>query len=57
MDDVHIKDLINTHEYGNIIRMKYEGFTQQEIADIVGVSQSYISNLLKKVKLKYYENY
>lgn len=56
MEDVYVKEAIDSHEYGNIIKMKYDGFTQQEIADIIGVSQSYISNLLKKVRQKYYED-
>jgi len=41
-------------EYGEIIKMRYEGYTQSEIAVKLGVSQSYISTILKKMKEDYH---
>jgi RNA polymerase sigma factor (sigma-70 family) len=37
-------------EYGDIIRLKYMGYTQSEISEYLGVSQSQISKILKKVR-------
>lgn len=55
-DDVdnylHLKELFDG-EYGDIIRMRWEGYTQQEIAEKVGLSQSQISNILREVRWRY----
>lgn len=56
-DEIHVTDILNDPEYGKIIRLKFDGYTQQEIAEQLGVSQSYISNTLKKIRRKYYANY
>ena len=39
----------------NVLRMRYEGYTQKEIATELGVSQSYVSGLLKQMKDDYHE--
>jgi RNA polymerase sigma factor (sigma-70 family) len=38
-----------------ILRMKHDGYSQVEIAETMGVSQSYISKLLKKLRTDYDE--
>ena len=50
--DTYVKDLFKG-EYGNIIRMRYEGYSQTEISTALGVSQSYVSKILKRVRAKY----
>lgn len=40
-------------EYGEILRLKRNGYNQTEIADILGYSQSYVSRILKGVKTEY----
>lgn len=37
-------------KYGEIARLIYEGYTQKEIADILGVSQTYVSVSLRKLR-------
>jgi len=49
-------DVLHDEEFGEIIKMRYDGFTQQEIAKKMGASQSYISNVFKRLKKKYYDN-
>lgn len=41
-------------ENGEILRLKASGYTQSEIADRLGVTQSYISKILNKMKKEYY---
>ena len=41
-------------KYGEIFQLRYEGYTQEEIADIVGLSQPHISRILSD-KLEEYE--
>ncbi len=56
-DDIGIApDILHDKEFGHIIRMRYDGYTQQEIAKSLGVSQSYISNLFKRLRKKYYHD-
>lgn len=43
-------------ENKDIIRMKYDGYTQTEIAREIGVSQSYVSKVLRKTKEDYYSD-
>ncbi len=52
-DDSFIPDILNDSEYGHIIKMRYDGYTQEEIAKTLGVSQSYVSNLFKRIRRKY----
>ena len=40
-------------ENGIVLRMKYEGYSQMEIAKQLGVSQSYVSKILRKLKDDY----
>ena len=40
--------------FGEIIRLKADGYTQSEIAHMVGVTQSYVSKVITKVKEDYY---
>ena len=35
-------------EYGEYIKLKSDGYNQQEIADLLGVTQSYVSKILRK---------
>ena len=37
-------------EYGEIMKLRYEGYSQTEIAEKLGVSQSYVSKILKKLR-------
>jgi DNA invertase Pin-like site-specific DNA recombinase len=55
-----VSDMLELDEFmdlenGDILRLKAQGYTQSEIADKLGVSQSYISKILKKLKKVYYE--
>lgn len=56
MDDieeyVHIRDSLDI-ESDRILKMRYYGYTQQEIADELGLSQSTISNILKEIRDEY----
>lgn len=52
-DDVILNDMMNSKD-SHILKMKSEGYTQAEIAEVLDVSQSYISKLLKQVKKEYY---
>lgn len=51
-DCIELRDLMNG-EYGEIIRLKAEGYSQTEIADIIGTNQSKVSKILKKIKQQY----
>lgn len=44
---------ITGSEDEKIIKLRYDGYTQQEIADMLNVSQSYISIALKRLKNEY----
>lgn len=44
-------------ENRDILRLKSYGYPQEEIANMLGVSQSYVSKILKKLKKVYYETY
>lgn len=41
---------------GIILQMKSEGYNQSEIANHLGVSQSYVSKILKRLKKEFYED-
>jgi len=45
-----INDL--TIQQRNIIKMRYSGYTQSEIAMEMGLSQTYISRILKDARMK-----
>lgn len=49
--DLELKELFEG-EHGNIYQMIYEGYTQEEIASVIHKNQSYVSNLLKKMRKK-----
>lgn len=51
-DKVELESMFDG-ENGNILRLKADGYTQQEIADIVGVTQSYVSKIIRKERQKY----
>lgn len=53
VDNSIILDKLMEHEYADIIKLRCEGYTQNEIADIVGISQSNVSKILKKIKKEY----
>lgn len=40
-------------ENGDILKLKMSGYTQTEIAKLLGVSQSFVSNALKKMRTIY----
>lgn len=40
-------------EYGNVIKLKAEGYTQSEIGEMLGVNQCTVSRILTKVKELY----
>jgi DNA-directed RNA polymerase specialized sigma subunit len=46
-------DWIMELDPNGILKLKAEGFTQKEIADSLGVSQPYVSNLIAKVRREY----
>jgi len=52
--DVELKSLFDG-ENGNVIRLKADGYTQSEIAEMLGISQSAISKILAKVREEYYD--
>lgn len=52
---VELEEVFNV-ENGMILKMKAQGYTQHEIAEFFGVSQSHISKMLRKLKKEYYEN-
>lgn len=41
-------------ENGEILRLRAEGYTQSEIAEKLGVTQSYISKIIEKKRREYY---
>lgn len=47
-------DALFEGQFGQILKMRSEGYTQAEIADIVGVTQSYVSKVINKVRKEYY---
>lgn len=52
LDVIELTDLIDG-ENGDIVRLKIEGYSQSEIADILGTNQSRVSKILKKIKQDY----
>lgn len=40
-----------------IIKLRYKGYSQSEVADILGIAQSSVSTRLKKVREEYGEEY
>lgn len=48
-----ILDDIEDSEYKEIVMMRYDGYTQVEIANRLGISQSKISNTLQKVRREF----
>lgn len=52
---IEIEKLLNS-EHGEMLRLRAMGYTQDEMSDILGVSQSYISKIINKKKEKYYNN-
>lgn len=53
LEEIEFKEWMDI-ENGDILKLKSQGFTQSEIARELGVSQSYISKILKKFKKEYY---
>jgi RNA polymerase sigma factor (sigma-70 family) len=51
-DAVLIEELLNS-KYGHILKLKLEGNNQSEIAEKLGLTQSYISQIIRKVKVEY----
>lgn len=49
MESIKLQELLDG-EYGEIIQLKYHGYTQSEISELLGMSQSQVSKILKKVR-------
>ncbi len=47
-----IEEMINSDETG-ILRLKYEGYTQTEIAKKVGLTQAYVSQIINRYRKEY----
>lgn len=54
-DELSVSEWLDKHEFSDILKLKLQGYTQKEIADIIGLSQSYVSQVLRKAKGEYYE--
>lgn len=54
-DEYLLEELMDTHN-GRILELKAQGYNQIEIGELVGVSQSYVSKVIKKLKEVYYAN-
>lgn len=54
-ENYEINEWLNSDRYG-ILEMKADGYTQKEIATELGVSQSYVSKILKRIKEEYYDS-
>lgn len=50
--EFELKEMMES-ENGDIIRMKYEGYTQTEMAQKLGLSQSYVSKIIRKLRDEY----
>ena len=55
---INVEELVEIEEmfdgeYGELLRMKMQGYNQSEIAEAFGVTQSYVSKLLAKLKEEY----
>lgn len=53
-DSIELQELLDG-EYGDIVRLRIEGYSQTEIAEIMDTNQSKISKILKKLKGEYEE--
>ena len=49
LESIILQELIEG-EHGDIVRLKYAGYTQAEISDILGISQSQVSKILKEIR-------
>lgn len=55
-EQMEITEWMNV-ENGDILKLKSQGYSQTEIANELGVSQSYVSKILKKLRKDYDELY
>lgn len=53
-DSIELQELLDG-EHGEIVRLRIEGYSQTEIAEIMDTNQSKISKILKKLKGEYEE--
>lgn len=53
--DMDMKDLLD-NDATDILRMRAMGYTQTDIAETLGVTQSYISKIIDKKRKEYYGN-
>lgn len=51
-DSIELKGLMDG-EYGEILRLRADGYSQTEIAEMLGTNQSKISKIIKKIKQQY----
>ena len=52
LDTMELQELMEG-EYGEILKLRAEGYSQTEIADMLGTNQSRISKIIKKLKQEY----
>lgn len=46
---IELKEILNG-PYGKLLTMKYEGYTQTEMAKELGISQTYVSKMLRQLR-------
>lgn len=51
---IKIQELLDS-DYGEILRLKSEGYSQLEIAEKFGVTQSYISKIIERKRREYFD--
>ena len=53
MNEFILLEDILEHEHAELIKLRYEGYTQMEIAEKVGMSQANVSYIFQKIKEEY----
>lgn len=54
IEDYFVTQEIFNSEYREVLELKYQGYSQKEIGDKLGLSQSQISKILRKVRGELY---
>lgn len=52
---IDLEAILEQENTGQILKMRANGYTQAEIADILGVTQSYISKIIDRKRREYYD--
>lgn len=50
--NINLSELMES-EHADVIKLKMDGYTQNEIAKILGISQSKVSKIMKRVRKRY----